>query len=351
MARIIYGVCGEGMGHAIRSKLLLDHLSKKHEIKIFSSRGAFSFLSKHFEDVQEVQGLSIAYRNNRVSKIETVFHNILNVFGLIRSFREVKEVMDRFKPDIIISDYEIISAYAALVRRVPLVSVDNQHIIKGKISFPKKFIREYIETVIVNRINIPAAKHYIVTSFFKPEKISAKLTVVPPIVRDAVLNTKENPRKSHNNFILVYQTSDTNKKLIESLKRIDREFVVSGFNKEKKEKNIQFIKFNEKKFLKYLADCESIIANGGFTLISEALHLGKPVLSIPVINQFEQTLNAFYLDKLGYGKYSAHADKENITDFINNLDGYRDNLRRYNKQDNSLLIRKMDGLIRKASSL
>jgi len=170
MARIIYGVCGEGMGHAIRSKLLLDHLSKKHEIKIFSSRGAFSFLSKHFEDVQEVQGLSIAYRNNRVSKIETVFHNILNVFGLIRSFREVKAVMDRFKPDIIISDYEIISAYAALVRRVPLVSVDNQHIIKGKISFPKKFIREYIETVIVNRINIPAAKHYIVTSFFKPEK-------------------------------------------------------------------------------------------------------------------------------------------------------------------------------------
>jgi uncharacterized protein (TIGR00661 family) len=44
-----------------------------------------------------------------------------------------------------------------------------------------------------------------------------------------------------------------------------------------------------------------VIANSGFSLICEALYLGKPYLAIPVRHQFEQVLNAYYVDKMGYG--------------------------------------------------
>ncbi len=29
MARILYGVAGEGLGHAVRSRVVVEHLSKK----------------------------------------------------------------------------------------------------------------------------------------------------------------------------------------------------------------------------------------------------------------------------------------------------------------------------------
>ena len=35
--RILYGVVGEGMGHATRSRVLLEELTKEHEVHIVVS--------------------------------------------------------------------------------------------------------------------------------------------------------------------------------------------------------------------------------------------------------------------------------------------------------------------------
>ena len=53
--------------------------------------------------------------------------------------------------------------------------------------------------------------------------------------------------------------------------------------------------------LQDLVGANAVIANAGFSLVSEALHLGKPYLAIPVKRQFEQVLNAYYVDKMNYG--------------------------------------------------
>ena len=37
--------------------------------------------------------------------------------------------------------------------------------------------------------------------------------------------------------------------------------------------------------------------------MTEALHLGKPYLAVPVSHQLEQTFNAYWLEKSGYGAY------------------------------------------------
>ena len=44
------------------------------------------------------------------------------------------------------------------------------------------------------------------------------------------------------------------------------------------------------------------MAGGGFTLMSEAVYLHKPLLSVPVVGQFEQVLNALYLQALNFGR-------------------------------------------------
>ena len=49
MAKILYGLAGDGLGHAFRSKAVIDELKKKHEIIIISSQNAYHFLKKLYD--------------------------------------------------------------------------------------------------------------------------------------------------------------------------------------------------------------------------------------------------------------------------------------------------------------
>jgi uncharacterized protein (TIGR00661 family) len=42
--RILYGVVGEGMGHAMRSRVVLDELIKRHEVHVVVSGRAYDYL-------------------------------------------------------------------------------------------------------------------------------------------------------------------------------------------------------------------------------------------------------------------------------------------------------------------
>lgn len=88
-----------------------------------------------------------------------------------------------------------------------------------------------------------------------------------------------------------------------------------------------------------------MVANAGFSLVSEALHLGKPYLAVPVKSQFEQTFNAYYLDKMGYGAYWEDLNKERVESFLFNLPVFRENLARYPRRGNTELFEKLDALI------
>ena len=60
--RILYGVVGEGMGHATRSCVILRHLVKSHEVQIVVSGRAHEFLRKTFPALEpttkQLTGLS-----------------------------------------------------------------------------------------------------------------------------------------------------------------------------------------------------------------------------------------------------------------------------------------------------
>ena len=87
-----------------------------------------------------------------------------------------------------------------------------------------------------------------------------------------------------------------------SCRATGRPVMVYGFNREGRQGNLQFKKNSETEFLEDLASCSYLICGGSHTLLSEALYLGKPVLSFPITSAFEQFLNALYLERLGYGR-------------------------------------------------
>src|SRR5205823_1608749 len=78
------------------------------------------------------------------------------------------------------------------------------------------------------------------------------------------------------------------------------------------EGNITFKKPSLDGFFADLVSARAIIANSGFSLVTESLHLAKPYLAVPVSHQFEQIFNAYWLEKSGYGAYWEDLNKERV---------------------------------------
>jgi uncharacterized protein (TIGR00661 family) len=187
---------------------------------------------------------------------------------------------------------------------------------------------------------VPRADAYLVTSFFASEVNRPNTFLFPPILRESVL--KAQPAEGEH--VLVYVTSPA-PALAKLLASVRCQFVGYGFGREGLNGNIVFKKPSRDGFLTDLTRAKAIIANAGFSLVTEALHLGKPYLAVPVEHQFEQIFNAYWLEKAGYGAYWDKLNKERVEAFLYNLAHYHENLRSYSRQGNNALLAKVDALI------
>ncbi len=346
--RIIYAACGEGMGHAIRTSVVLEHLKPENEVIVFASGRAFEFLSGKFDDVYKIYGFNTVYENNAVNDKKTFIKAMKNLPRDVRdNIKLLYNIANEFKPDIIISDFEFYSNILSKIIRVPMISIDNMHVITHcKIDVPRKYSRDKLKAEGVVRSFIMGPQKYLITSYFYPEiKNKDKVSMFPPILREEILSLKP----VNGGHVLVYQTSTSNSKLIQTLKEIDEKFIVYGFDTDKVEKNLTYRKFNEDQFFSDLGSCKAVLANGGFTLISESIYLKKPVLSIPVKGQFEQILNAIYLERLGYGEFHEKLEVGVLEQFLSKLDVYYDSLKSYSQDGNKALLKELDHLIQRYS--
>ena len=65
--RILYGVVGEGMGHATRSRVLLEELIKEHEVQIVVSGRAKDYLAKRSWNQTEVSKVMAWMTDNQAN--------------------------------------------------------------------------------------------------------------------------------------------------------------------------------------------------------------------------------------------------------------------------------------------
>jgi uncharacterized protein (TIGR00661 family) len=342
--RILYGVAGEGMGHATRSKVIIAELAKEHEVIVLASQRAYRFLAACFPQVHEIAGERLVYGKGRVKRVKTILSNLWAVPRVLRvNSRQAIEMLRRGWPQVIISDFESFSGLLALARRTPLISIDNIQIIsRCKVEVPRGYKRDYYLTRLVIRSRIFNARHYLITTFFYPE-VSAKGTYLfPPVLRDEILQAPRH-RGEH---ILVYQTAETYEELLPVLRSIDEErFFIYGLKSEGEDGNLSFRAFDESRFTRDLASARAVITNGGFSLIAEAIYLGKPILSVPIKKQFEQVLNGLYVERLGYGASRENIDRETVREFLSHLESFEQSLATYRQDGNRLLLSKLHQLL------
>jgi len=122
--KILYGVVGEGMGHAMRSRVILEHLVREHDVVIMASGRAVEFLSSRFTDVHRIHGFHMIYEENRVRRMKTLWSNVLKgVVGVPKNIAAYFELLHEFRPEAVISDFESWTYLYGKNHRLPILSV------------------------------------------------------------------------------------------------------------------------------------------------------------------------------------------------------------------------------------
>jgi uncharacterized protein (TIGR00661 family) len=358
--RILYGVVGEGMGHAMRSKVILQHLvSHGHQVEVMASGRAVTFLKKQFgEDaVNPISGLHMIYEENRVRLGKTLAANILSgLTGVPENIAAYFRLVSQFEPQVVISDFESWTYLYGQNHRLPILSIDNMQII-NRAKHPEEILAGHQASFQLTKAfvksKLPFCEEYFITTFFRPELRKDRTSLFPPILRPEILEAKAKVQTGEH--LLVYQTGEGYDAMLDALRQCGRECQIFGMRRDLKEEvregNLRFMPFGEASFIHALATSAGVLASGGFTLMGEAVFLGKPMLAVPLAKQFEQIMNARYLEALGYGKAQEAVDDARVVQtFVEQLPTYQQKLASYTQNGNQDLLGAVDGFLAKHAS-
>jgi uncharacterized protein (TIGR00661 family) len=356
--RILYGVVGEGMGHAMRSRVVIDHLSQTHDVQVVVSGRAHDYLKARESDrlgVNKIWGLTIVYEDNEVQSFRTVLHNVAGAVtgGWPRNVRAYFDLAEDFHPDVVVSDFESWSYLYGRTHGLPVISLDNMQVLARCTHAPAILAGHELDFQLAKALvkaKLPGCFHYLVTTFFYPPIRKPRTSLHPAVIRPEILAA----RPERGGHLLVYQTSESSAGLPALLAGSGRECRVYGFRRglqaEQVEGNVRYRPFSEKTFIDDMRTAAGVVGNGGFTTMSEAVYLHKPFLASPVRKQFEQVLNARYLEAEGYG---LMADEDlapaRLREFLERLPDFERKLAGYHQDGNRRMLAALDDLLAMAA--
>lgn len=318
--RILYGVTGEGLGHAMRSRVVAQHLYQRgHEVKLVASGRARDYLARYFPDVQRIPGFAMVYRDHQVARARTVGRTLRSLRPAVReSLALYRTAISGWQPDVCLSDFDSFSHVFGKLFARPVIAIDHQHVIDRcahPLPIRDRLPKDFALTRAFVRAKMPGCRHYVVTSFYRPPLRADRTTLVGPILRPEVMALAP----TQGEHVLVYQTAIATRELIAALREIpEQRFVVYARDLGEADRvdNVTIRAFDEPRFLADLASARAVVCNGGYTLMSEALYLGKPIASLPLRHQGEQELNAAYLHELGLGVALPRLDPVALRAFV-----------------------------------
>jgi len=287
---------GDSGGHINRSLAVARELPE-HEF-LFVGGGCVEGAQEEGHGYSSLPMVSTVVRGNSVALAETVGHFARVITGYRRIIKETCRVLEAFKPDLAVTDYEFFLPRAAMKCGVRCLSLDHQHIITHAEHSPApgSMINRLLTTSSINSL-FSSAGSYVVSSFFDLPPKGDRTRIIPPVIKRDILDV--NPEEGAH--VVVYMRTGLNKELAAGLSGLNRPCRIYGTGKGPQQGNLEFRPSDREGFLADLASCAYVICNGGHTLTSEALQLGKPVLAFPASLFYEQHVNAYYLERLKYG--------------------------------------------------
>lgn len=298
--RVLYGIQTTGNGHLARARALTPELRKAGiEVDfVFSGRDPKQLFNMEVfgEQYRCYKGLTFFTHKGKISLIRTLCQN-----APLQFLRDVKS-LDVSHYDLVISDFEPVTAWAARKQKVPSLSISHQsafHYAVPKVA--GHFLSRTLMTIFApTDYHIGLHWHH----FNQP--------IVPPLIE---------PQQASPiivNKILVYMGFESLSDIIAMLQPFSHCHIVIYANVEKAYRlnHILIEPFSYHRFHEDLLTCDGVISNAGFELASECIQLGKKLLVKPVSGQYEQLCNAKALIQLGRASVMENLDSQIVKTWI-----------------------------------
>jgi uncharacterized protein (TIGR00661 family) len=303
--KILYGAQGTGNGHLMRTRSVVPLLRQVGvDVELIISGTQSEGLRKGFPELEPYRafhGLGYARDEGRIDLAKTI--EIFKPMELAEDFADIRGTFD-----LVISDFEPLTAWWGLSREVPVVGIAHNYAFHGKAPRPL-LVDPFVEVVFhyYAPADIPLGSHWQRTNE----------TVIPPIIRKEVLAAEP----EEGDHVLVYVPSFGDRKLAElfghpALKPYRFVAYPRRSEQDVAPKNLTLKPFSKAEFVEDLRTARAVISTAGFTLLSECLHLGKALYVVPEGGQYEQKCNAEALKKWDLGAAASELVPEEVAAWL-----------------------------------
>ncbi len=282
--KILYGIQATGNGHITRARELAPAL-KERGIEVdflFSGRNKDEFFDmQDFGDYKVFRGLTFYMGSGaKVKLIDTFLKNSLT--QLIRDIR----ALDTSGYDLVISDFEPITAWAAKLRGTRSLGIAHQYAFLYKLPDNNRALFLKYVVKLFAPVDEAVGVHW--DHFGAP--------IVPPLIA-----APKYPVSTDTHSILVYLPYDARDNLYRLFSRFSEYHfhVYTSIELVETRDNVTFHPLSRDLFERDLSKCAGVISNCGFGLASESMQYGKKLLLQPMKGQAEQQSNAEILRELG----------------------------------------------------
>lgn len=281
---ILYAIQGTGNGHLSRARDIIPLLRQKGNVDILVS-GEQADVDLPYPVRYRYKGLCFVFGKKGGIDIPATWKKA----NIKRLFKEINE-LPVSKYDVVISDFEPVSAWACRRKNKACIGLSHQSAVLSKQApQPKK----------TDPLGRAVLKHYAPTDAqFGFHFKSYENYISTPVIRGEIRSLTP-ADKGH---YTVYLPAYSDKKIVKALGRFkDVQWqVFSKHNKEAfEEGNVSVRPISNESFIESMASAHGVLCGAGFETPAEALYLGKKLMVIPMKGQYEQQCNAAALADMG----------------------------------------------------
>jgi uncharacterized protein (TIGR00661 family) len=323
--RILYGAFAQGQGHFSKAAVLVPLLEARgHDVWVVSSGPEQPPAGYHFRRHSHFAGLAYVAAGGRVRFGRTAWKWLRELPRILHHLTQLRRLVRDFHPDLIVSDFEPLTASPLLRPDCEVVALSRQAaLIDPAIELPPEADFERKLTRSVLRM-FTAGADRVLGYHYAP----ASHHCVPPIRRSDVGHA----RADAGDHVLVYNQGHTADggsagELIRWAGRNACRVRAYGFA-EPGPGTQGFVEFRPpsgRGFLDDLRTARAVITTAGFTTPVEALLLRKPVAVVALPGQWEQRVNAFHLEQTGLAAWFSRWDYSRLLELpVPDVSGLRD---------------------------
>lgn len=282
--RILFAIQGTGNGHLSRARDVYPALAKYGEVDVLIS-GIQADVAFPYPVKYKYYGMSFIFGNKGGVDIWKTAKK-LKLFKLIKDIRNLP-IEDY---DIVVNDFEPVSSWACKLKKKPCIGLSHQSaVLSEKAPKPEK---SDLKGELVLKYYAPVTASY----GFHFDRYTDN--IFTPLIRKQIRDITPTDEGHYTVYLPAYDDTA----LVQHLSQFEQ-VKWEVFSKHNKEaftfKNVHIRPIENDAFIKSMASSTGVLCGAGFEGPAEALHLGKKVLAIPMLQQYEQQCNAAALESIG----------------------------------------------------